>query len=347
MLNNYYYDNLSIQEQNSYNNIYYALMRGEKQCTVFSDVQAASNILKAVKADHPELINFPGVFCSYRALGGSTVFSFPYIETDQARYKNKLDAIVSKLDRKISSKASDYYVCKTIYDELASSVEYDYGALNSFIRISNLKSSNDAKADAEMIRFFQSESLNFTAYGVFVNSKGVCEGIAKAYKILCNKFGVQCAFVESESIDSKTPHAINVVEADGVRAYVDVTDGMKSKDFQMVRYDLFLASSNVISKVQTVSRDFGCNDESVNFFNKNKLTFSSADELRRYLSAYAYSSTNGQIRCRYTGKHLNDKKLEEMFGYVVNRHCGQGWHMRHGIVKNGFCSGYITKDSEC
>ena len=60
--------------------------------------------------------------------------------------------------------------------------------------------------------------LQHTAYGALVNKKAVCEGYAKAYKLLMDAMGIPCDVVINED------HAWNVVCLEGNWYLVDVTN---------------------------------------------------------------------------------------------------------------------------
>ncbi len=57
-----------------------------------------------------------------------------------------------------------------------------------------------------------------TAYGALINKEAVCEGYAKAYKVLLNAMGIECDVVINAE------HAWNVVLLDGKWYFVDVTN---------------------------------------------------------------------------------------------------------------------------
>ncbi|MBQ9990283.1 MAG: hypothetical protein IJP31_05000 [Lachnospiraceae bacterium] len=52
---------------------------------------------------------------------------------------------------------------------------------------------------------------SFSAYGVFVEEIAVCQGYALAYKLLCDRVGIECYMVTSDSMN----HAWNIVWLDG------------------------------------------------------------------------------------------------------------------------------------
>lgn len=347
MLNNYYYDILSSQEQYAYTVIKNALLNNEQKCTVTNRHYSNKDITEtwsAVVLDHPEFIHYPGLFCVPSVSENTITIRLEYSDVDYALFQTRLDRMTDEIEHQLPSNASDYLVCKKIYDKLASIVKYDSQVLDDYLR---LASSNPSGHD--LAAFMTERSAAFTPYGILVNSQGVCQGIAKLYKILCDKFGVQCACVEAKTNDSyEYPHMLNVVEISGKRAFVDVTNGLKTgvKGLPLVRYDYFLASTRVYLKAYRVDRDFECNDETLNYYHKNKVWFNSFDDMRRYLCSYTIASTKGEIRCYYDGNALDDEQLGERFSEILTSHCQDGFRLKGYYVKNGFCVGLITNDME-
>lgn len=61
-----------------------------------------------------------------------------------------------------------------------------------------------------------------TAYGAFKNGSAVCDGYARAAKLLLNDYGIECDFVVGECIPDGG-HAWNLVRLDGEWYHMDVT----------------------------------------------------------------------------------------------------------------------------
>ncbi len=343
MLNDFYYSNLSSQEQFAYNTIRAALLNSDSECTLRDlDLTSVKKAWKAVVLENPDVISYPGLFCVPSQRGNITTFHLEYSQVDQSKYEQKLNILLQKINEKLTVSASDYLVCKTIFDTLATSITYQDKVLNEFLRLSRENS-------FQMISFMERNSNAFTPYGIVVNSKGVCQGLSKLYKILCNRFGVECACVEAKTKNcgenDEANHMLNAVEINGARAFVDVTNGLIHKDVPVVRYDFFLCSSRIIKKEFIILNEFGCNDENINYFAKNGLRFKTVDDLRRYLSAYTSSSMNSEIRIHYDGKQINDDELQELCLYIIDSHCESGKQVKV-IVKNGFCTGKIIDEVE-
>ena len=347
MLANYYYDNLEATERDSYDIIKNALFNNEEECTITSsafDRDGVTRVWSAVVLDHPEIIHYPGLFCIPSITNKNITIRLEYSNVDYTLFQTRLARMIDEIEHQLPSNASDYLVCKKIYDKLASIINYDSQVLDDYLR---MESSNPSRND--LVAFMTERSAAFTPYGILANSRGVCQGIAKLYKILCDKFGVQCACVEAKTNDSNEyPHMLNVVEISGKRAFVDVTNGLKAgvKGLPLIRYDYFLVSTRMYLKSYRVNRDFGCNDETLNYYSKNRVWFNSFDDMRRYLCAYTTASTKSEIRCYYDGNVLNDEQLGEAFSEIITSHCQDGFRLKGYYVKNGFCIGLITNDME-
>lgn len=68
------------------------------------------------------------------------------------------------------------------------------------------------------------------APGALVDGAAVCDGIAKAYKYLCDAAGIPCAVMRGLGADQGGPHAWNVVYTAGRWTHVDVTADLPRKE---------------------------------------------------------------------------------------------------------------------
>lgn len=67
-------------------------------------------------------------------------------------------------------------------------------------------------------RYWEDEQV-YTSYGAFVNGNAVCQGYALAFKVLMDRAGIDCCYVNSKAIS----HGWNMVQLDGAWYHVDVT----------------------------------------------------------------------------------------------------------------------------
>lgn len=93
--------------------------------------------------------------------------------------------------------------------------------------------------------------LVHTAYGALVNKQAVCEGYAKAYKLLLNAMGIECDVVINAD------HAWNVVCLDGEWYLVDVTNDDTNGGLMY-----FLLGQDELTGDGNAAKYFGYNDNS-------------------------------------------------------------------------------------
>lgn len=61
-------------------------------------------------------------------------------------------------------------------------------------------------------------------YGALVDGWAICEGYARAFKILCDRAAVPCTLVLTRMLDNGIGHMLNAVQLDGEWYYADVTN---------------------------------------------------------------------------------------------------------------------------
>lgn len=343
MLSNYYYQKLNIDGKNAYDSILSALLNRESECELLIEPQIALECWKAVVFDNPQIIYYPGLFSTPRQVNDTVKFKFQYSQIDEQAFNVRLEESLNEIDSKLSWASTTYFKLKTIFDYIASIVKYEHEVLDEYLQM-------DAPSDETMLRFMERNSASFSPYGVLMNRRGVCQGISKLFKIFCDRFGIECALVEAKTKDlsdgSECNHMMNVVEVDGVRSFIDITNCLVMPEVPFVRYDSFLMSKRIMDKSFVITEDFQCVDEDVNFYSRNGLRFTLLSEFRHYLTSYTVRNNDGKIRCHYDGVGLTDEKIEEIFFELNNSHAEEGWRMRYASIKNGFCSGLLTDNEK-
>ena len=106
---------------------------------------------------------------------------------------NKVDTKINQIMSGISSDSSDYEIVTAVHDWLVDNLDYDYT--------------------------FSTNCHNI--YGTLVESKPVCEGYARTFKTLMDKYDIPCILVTGEG--NGGAHAWNYVQLDGNWYAVDVT----------------------------------------------------------------------------------------------------------------------------
>ncbi len=106
---------------------------------------------------------------------------------------------------------------------------------------------------------FREDRRVYTAYGALVNQRAACQGYALAFKILMDRAGVACCFVNSEA----TCHTWNLVRIDGIWYHADPTwaDPIYDAwgDFSgRLHRGYYLYSDAELPLHETWSTEFGC-----------------------------------------------------------------------------------------
>ncbi len=144
--------------------------------------------------DHPDLYFVRSGFrYSY---SGDRVFSVTveYLEgCDDEAFQSALSDALSAVDERMT----DLEKALALHDYLVVNCEYDYeNYLNDSI-----------------------STYSYSAYGALVDRMAVCQGYALAYKLLCNRAGIECYMVSSQKMN----HAWNLIRLDESYYQVDTT----------------------------------------------------------------------------------------------------------------------------
>lgn len=327
MLKNFYSDRLEGNLFDAYLRMDDAVRNYRPDCVLYGvGAQDVERIMRAYACENADVY-----FCATQFVRGTNsprgiTLHFLYNECDEARFGECFDAIIAELDRKIDSYTTDYEVARLAYDYLARTVSAADRAQDAFLEV------DQRNADA-MEAFLREHGSAFTAYGAIVEKRAVCMGVAMAYKLLLDHYRVEVACIRGTYDD--VPHMVNVVELDGARTYVDVTKGMMTPTMQMVRYDMFLVSSERIASYFTPDEEISCVEVEENYFQRHRLDFKDLFSLRRYLSSCSYRRVGGEFRFRYVGGRIDDDDLRRMLREILSARCGTEYEIADYSVENG------------
>ena len=157
---------------------------------------------------------------------------FLYTNREIDEITKQIQKVVNKVAIKANTfKANEFKLEKYLHDTVVKSVAYDYDSLQ--------------QEDC-----FDAHSI----VGAFLHNKAVCEGIAKAFKLLCNEFGIKCIVVLGKAdkegdFSGDKYHAWNLVKIREESYCVDITwDNMYDTDIHHISYDYFNVTTNDILK---------------------------------------------------------------------------------------------------
>ena len=156
------------------------------------------DILKGMLFNHPEHFYVSSISISRYSNTNTFAFITPVYDGGYDAAMKKYDAFYDAAQRLLcmfrqEKDLMDLETVLLIHDYLAANYEYD----------DEFATGNDM----------------YTAYGLLVNGKAVCQGYAEAFAYLANEMGIICGLCSSKTMN----HAWNIVEIDGQEYHLDVT----------------------------------------------------------------------------------------------------------------------------
>ena len=212
----YYYSRMDKLRQSAY----HAMLTGlEAVRPAFAvpglEVEELGQILFQLRLDHPEIFYVTGFSCRTRP-GAASVEFLPQYLFDKGKildHRRALTARAAKLARPVQDK-SEWEKERYVHDFICQNVRYD-----------------------KLKKPYSHEILGPLGQGV-----GVCEGIAKSVKALCDRLGLWCIVALAENNPEKGikyRHAWNVVRLGGQYYHLDATFDNSLGGDGLVRYDYF------------------------------------------------------------------------------------------------------------
>ena len=170
--------------------------------------QDYSRVLMYVYSDHPEMFYFNSYGCKVYIVSSFVTIDLCYCESG-ATMQRKIAEVNRAADRILAEcfpegieKASELKREKKIFDWLTNHVVYDHTSLEQYSK------RMDILGDA------------WTVYGALVLRRAVCQGIACAFKLLCDRMNMPSLVVVGTAGGR---HAWNIVRISGYFYQVDVT----------------------------------------------------------------------------------------------------------------------------
>jgi hypothetical protein len=115
---------------------------------------------------------------------------------------------------------------------------------------------------------------------------GVCEGIAKAVKSLCDALGIWCIVAICDNNPEKGikyRHTWNIVKIGGTYYHLDVTFDNSLGQNDAIRYDYFMLSDKQFFRDHepVIYPVPACTDDEHFYYKEKKLSFTKQDEVRK------------------------------------------------------------------
>ena len=285
----YYYNHMNKQQQA----VYHAMKTGIQSlapsfpCPRMEGKELTDVFLK-LRLDCPEIFFVSGFHFRYYPDSANVELSPEYL-FDKNKIKDHQKAMKARVEKLVRPAVTMTELEKEqyVHDFICQNVRYD-----------KLKKS------------YSHEILGPLGQGV-----GVCEGIAKTVKILCDQLGIWCIVVISEANPEKNikyRHAWNIVKIGGAYYHLDATFDNTLSHMGPVRYDYFNLDDGkvfrdhepVIWKVPacTVSDGF--------YYRVKKLSFTKMEEVEK--RALQAAKKGKELIFHWRGGALNREMAAQM-----------------------------------
>lgn len=160
---------------------------------------------------------------------------------------------------------------------------------------------------------------------------GVCEGIAKSVKILCDSLGIWCVIAISEANKEKGiqyRHAWNVVKVGGQYYHLDVTFDNSLGHGDGIRYDYFnLSDKQFFRDHQPVIYQVpACYESQNNYYSINKLVFTKMEQVEK--RALWAMRKKQRLIFLWKGSYLTREVLNEIVTLLGQTASQKGKHIK-------------------
>ena len=256
----YYYNTLTKPQQNSYNAIKVGLQSLAPSFPVpLLENRELTDVFMKVRLDHPQLF-YAGTFRYRYYSDGSNAEMIPEYLFEKGKIKDHqkaLQARVEKLARPMQ-KGTDMEKLLYIHDFICQNVKYD-----------------------KLKKQYSHEIIGPLGHGV-----GVCEGIAKSVKILCDALNLWCVIALSENNPEKGVkyrHAWNIVKVDKKYYHIDCTFDNSLGNPEEIRYDYFLLNDKQMFRdhERLVWKMPACEDGERFYYKEKKLSFTKMEDVQK------------------------------------------------------------------
>lgn len=268
------YDELSFNEKKYYDKIYRAILNGEGSINLFGlfRMETLEKIIVALKYDHSELfyVDFHQINCAIAPAG--MIYNIHYtirLSVRDMMNRNMESWITTAINQmQLTGDETEADIYKKVHNYIIRNIEYDYDALKN----------PDMYPES------------FTVRGIFERKKAVCEGISKAFKLLCVRAGAKDVYVvegisSREGFGNSIPHAWNIVKYGNKYSHIDVTwDLGSSSTCRYNRYDYFMIPDDWINVDHTYTKRFKCEEIDQSYFSRQACLISGPNALKDFLN---------------------------------------------------------------
>ena len=238
-------------------------------------------VYNAIDYDHPELFYVDFTSINYRFNDRETILEVNYTCSGEELYEkqNKIRQILNKLLQKaaVEKTGTDLRKCQWIHDRLVRNIIYN----------------------EEAIVYAAGWPDSYTIEGVFLSKRAVCEGIAKAFKVLGDLLSLPVivvigdAAVLDDTSGGMTGHAWNIAKVNGQYVQIDATwDGNLSLAVRHYRYDYFCISDKWMRKDHLYGNYPVCPTDDHSYFVKTGRVFQDKSGIKEFVRSKVRKGEN-------------------------------------------------------
>lgn len=241
-------------------------------------------------------------------------FMFPKAEV--LRIEEKLKDVIPKVVTKDLITSKDQFSRElAIHDYLAKKVSYV----------------NDASSD------------QYTIVGALLKNKAVCDGYAKAFKLLCDKAEIPCILIhgnaDNGAIDSGNGHAWNIVKIDNNYAHVDVTWDSTGSTNDASIYSHFNLTDSQIKKDHTWDDKLlpKCEADELNYYVRIGESVVSSKQYKEFIKSQI-DQHKKVFSVRVVGKEKKQETVMKVTRKILGELCPWGYsyslsyNQKRGII---------------
>ena len=290
----YYYSKMNKVQQTAYHAIRQGLLEISDSIQIPGmEAEELYNVFFRLRLDHPEIFWATGYKYKYYPDSPNFIFIPEYLfdKNKIKEHQKALKSRVEKLVRPVKDK-SEWEKEKYVHDFICANVHYD-----------KLKKS------------YSHEIIGPLGQGV-----GVCEGIAKSVKVLCDALGIWCMIAvcgNNPEKGIKYRHTWNIVRIGGKYYHLDATfDNTLGNDKKEIRYDYFNLDDKSIFRDHEplIAPAPKCEDGEHFYYKEKKLSFTKTEDV--YKRALQTAKKGRVFTFHWRGGYLTKAVLEELLELI-------------------------------
>ena len=290
----FYYQKMTKLQQAAY----HCMLKGVKDLTdeiqlPQMDGESLYQVFFQMRLDHPEIFWLTGYKYKYYKGSPNLIFVPEYLfdKYKIREHQRAMQARVEKLVRPAKDR-SDFEKEKYVHDFICENVRYD-----------------------KLKKAYSHEIIGPLGQGV-----GVCEGIAKAVKVLLDALGVWCVIAicgNNPEKGIKYRHTWNIVKINGVYYHLDVTfDNTLGQDGKEIRYDYFNLDDQQIFRDHEplIAPAPACTDHDHFYYKEKKLSFTKQEDV--YKRALQAAKKGKVLTFHWRGGYFTREIFQELLELI-------------------------------